>query len=254
MLLDFSSLETCNETLSKLLTIPLNRIDDIVKPHCNDDISPYINTEVFSNINDLSTTFYHFATSEGSESFERNGIVNLQEVLSSDNFLNKFLAEKNIKFDVERKLLFFREKQFSLEVKNDDILKPIERRIYYDYNVNGFYLCDPYSPSRYSIIDNEPEFLNSILSVVIRNQPSIDSIIDEWRKRTNLYLVKAIVPFYKIDLNTDKEDFPLFIVSKLIDIFLAKSSTLKTDDRYIVYLKREEKVASNEIKSITKLN
>jgi hypothetical protein len=125
---------------------------------------------------------------------KKNGLHNLQWVLSNDTALCKFLKENNISFDIESKLMFVNgiaydvdyEKYRNLDVisKKKEQLHKIGHKLYFDFQINAFLFCmDIYD---YSTIHNAPEFLYTLSSL----NDVTREIDKKWKQLTKAYVVK----------------------------------------------------------------
>lgn len=165
MLLDFSTLETCTETLDAVTTIPLEDILMIDKSYGNNTysnewIEEYINFDIFENKSMIDTTFFHLTTTGKIDEITKNGLQNLQTVLSTDNFLTDFFKKYDIQFDIEKERIVNNNRIIDLD--NIEFSNPfyrIKNRVYFDYNINGFY----YFNTEHSIIVLLMKFQNLLM-------------------------------------------------------------------------------------------
>lgn len=108
--------------------------------------------------------------------------------------LSTFLNNRGIRFDIPSKMMYVKDEAFDIDykkckdldraTKQEEALHKIGHKIYYDYQVNGFFFCrDIYD---YGTIHRAPEFLFT-LSEFGRETAGID---DEWEMITKPYVVK----------------------------------------------------------------
>ena len=151
---------------------------------------------------------------------KKNGLRNLQWVLSNDTALCRFLKEHNISFDIESKLMYIGgnaygvdyEKYMNLDVisRRKEQLHKIGHKIYYDFQINAFLFCkDIYD---YSTIHEAPEFLYTLSSL----NDTTKGIDTKWKNLCKPYVVKyksklkdfAYFTFYgnEREYNEDRRD------------------------------------------------
>lgn len=136
---------------------------------------------------------------EGS-ALKQYGLLNLKDVLEKDTPLNRFLREKGIKFDIDKKKIKIQEKDIDLFRCNNDC-KPcsigksncsqfspeyrsaIDRiyiKLYFDKSEIEVFLCGKDDElEKYSCITRYPEFLSNIDKLLRAMQTSI-TLSREW--------------------------------------------------------------------------
>jgi len=144
------------------------------------------------------------------------GLKNLQKVLAGDTLLSRILKSNGVYFDVERRLLFYKGKEYNVDYdwykRNDysmppeKYLKPIAHRVYYDYCVNGFMMNDDVF-SYGTDIHKRPEFLMKLSAAF----PELKKIEDEWAERSkgfkvNFYATIDQVHRFSFDLDETEEE------------------------------------------------
>lgn len=257
MLLDFSTLETCTETLDAVTTIPLEDILMIDKSYGNNTysnewIEEYINFDIFENKSMIDTTFFHLTTTGKIDEITKNGLQNLQTVLSTDNFSTDFFKQYDIQFDIEKERIVNNNRIIDLD--NIEFSNPfyrIKNRVYFDYNINGFYYFNT-EHQNYSVIDEIPEFVDDTLCRIFTKPSTYEKVREDWVQQTDRYVVKAKIPLANIEIECS-EEFPYYVTSKLLDVFLEDSKELVPTDRDIIYLLRDQTVSADEIELIIKL-
>lgn len=147
------------------------------------------------DVENIEIVAFHVTTCKDKcAEIKKNGLHNLQWVLSNDTALCKFLKENNISFDIESKLMFVNgiaydvdyEKYRNLDVisKKKEQLHKIGHKLYFDFQINAFLFCmDIYD---YSTIHNAPEFLYTLSSL----NDVTREIDKKWKQLTKAYVVK----------------------------------------------------------------
>lgn len=127
MLLDFSTFESCAKTLDHITTTSLYEISRIAhkqistKGYYSDDwIKDYINRDLFKDYSSIYTTFFHVTSLPSSKEIEKNGLQNLQRVLSTDNFLSNFLSKYHICFDVPNRKIHYNNEVIDLKTQENN--------------------------------------------------------------------------------------------------------------------------------------
>lgn len=147
------------------------------------------------SIDEIKYLAFH-VTSSSNDCLEikSNGIKNLQSVLSEKTNLKSKLQEYGVRFDIENKLLFYRQQEINIDYdkyKGHFDLSPFEKRIervahkiYYDFQVDAFFLnCDI---SNYGTrIHQRPEFLYNLVNLF----PELKDMENEWIDASKGYIV-----------------------------------------------------------------
>lgn len=179
----------------------LNKGDLIEKYciNCHNDFDLFYEmflTEIKSlDIENLDIVAFQ-VTSNNNECKEikKNGLHNLQWILSNDTSLNTFLQQKDIHFDVEKRIMYIGDYSYDVDydkyresncfsVKKEGI-KNIGHKLYYDYQINAFLFCEDIN--QYSTIHKAPEFLFTLSSF---NEKTV-GVDDQWEKSTKPYVLK----------------------------------------------------------------
>ena len=102
------------------------------------------------NINELEIVALHVTSnSDECKAIRKSGICDLKKVLSESSELKSFLEEKDVLFDIENKKMMLDGQEYSIDYDaycraedklnyRDEKLKDIGRKIYFDYQINGF--------------------------------------------------------------------------------------------------------------------
>ena len=168
------------------------------------------------------------------DDIKRNGLHNLQWVLSNDTVLNKYLKKYKISFDIGNKLLYIDgdrydidyEKYKDLDVisKRKEQLHNIGHKIFYDFQINAFLFCEDIY--KYSTIHEAPEFLFTLSNV----NKYTRELYETWKNNCETYVVKFKVKlkkleyytFYnsKIEYEKDKQENWTYLRKQLVSMAL----------------------------------
>lgn len=147
------------------------------------------------DINQLELIVIHVTTNgDKCAEIRKNGLKDLKKVLQEETELKTFLGDRGILFDVSSKIMYVNGKPYDIDYEKYEDLDRIRQRkeslhkighkIYYDFQVNGFFFCQDIF--RYGTIHRAPEFLLT-LSSFSSNTARIDS---EWEEFSQPYVIK----------------------------------------------------------------
>lgn len=188
------------------------------------------------------------------------GLKNLQKVLSEDTHLSRMLKSNGVFFDVEKHLLFYKDKEYSIDydwyrhsdylTHSEKHLKSIAHRVYYDYCVNGFMMNDDIF-SYGTSIHERPEFLMKLSAAF----PTLRKMEIEWAKlsksyKVNFYATINQIHRFNFDLcetqaeltDEEIEQIKKWMTRHAID---RASNNLFSD--VIIYIKDEINIPPNQI-------
>lgn len=151
------------------------------------------------DISQLKILAFHVLGSlDSCEEIKKNGLWNLQMVLSGDTILSRVLKEHGICFDITNKLLYAGSKEYDIEyehyrvkcclTENEKVIEGIAYRVSYDYCANGFLVNDNVF-SYGTRIHERPEFLMSLSSLL----PDVKQIEQYWETYAESYRVDFFV-------------------------------------------------------------
>lgn len=162
------------------------------------------------------------------------GIRNLQEVLSVDTPLSKFLRGNDIHFDIANKKMMCKGISYDIDFKTgqyyehnslNEKLNSIGHKIYYDFQTSGFLLMRD-EISYGGRVHERPEFLFNISSLCNKN------LEIEWEQQSKSYTIDFEVLFEELEYFTfydslfqfeDDCNSYLRLKKKLIDLSLRRS-------------------------------
>lgn len=152
-----------------------------------------------ANISDLRIMGFHVLGSlDDCEEIKTKGLWNLQKVLGNDTMLSRMLKKEGIIFNISDKLLYCGKTKYDIDYdhyKNKEflteteiILDTISHRVFYDYCINGFLVCDnifDYGTQ----IHERPEFLMRLSELL----PGAQKIEEYWKAHSISYKVNFYV-------------------------------------------------------------
>lgn len=207
MIFDITTPDLAYEWLQEILGISGEDIigDYILK--CNKDLDCFIDRHLDTikaiDMNSIEFAGFHVTSNLNQcDEIKQNGIRNLQKVLAEPSELNLFLDSQGFSFDIQNKKMIFKGKAYNIDYESykskketltfqEEKLKSIARKIYFDHQVNGFFFSRDIF--KYGTgIDKRPEFLLTLSSL---NSP-FDYLGDKWSETRKGYVVK-----YKANLS-----------------------------------------------------
>lgn len=199
MLFDIRTPDTAFDFLQEFLGITYEDFIDEYVIKCDENFDKFwyrwvdhINT---INIDDLEFIVFHVTSNDNNcLEIKTNGIKNLQFLLSENTGLNSFLIEHGIQFDIENKILYADKKEIDIDYEKyrgrfdltsfEKKLELLAHKIYYDYQVNGFFSKN--NITNYGTdIHKRPEFIKNI----IESFPQFKKIQDDWIQKSKGYIV-----------------------------------------------------------------
>lgn len=142
--------------------------------------------------------FHVLGSLDDCDEIKRNGLWNLQMVLSNETILSKLLREHGIYFNITEKNLYASSKKYDIDYGHckgrrflNETEKAVERvshRIFYDYCVDGFLVNDnvfDYGTQ----IHERPEFLMTLSELL----PEVKSVEQYWETHSKSYRVDFYV-------------------------------------------------------------
>lgn len=153
MIFDITSKSTSMEFLCDFLEIKIEvikqYIEEITDDICVDTFIEQVDRSLDDkDINDLHLLVVHITTNNDEcQTIREIGLVNLQQALTMDTPLRRYLKKYNIQFDINNNLMCTKD-EFH-EIKYDSSfyetetsngkLNSVARKIYFDHQINGFF-------------------------------------------------------------------------------------------------------------------
>ncbi len=183
---------------------------DFIKKYyidCHGDVECFIETYIDRlqalNIEDIHLAVLHVTSNDNKcDDICKQGLNNLQYVLSEDTSLNRFLFQHNVQFDVNMRTLRVGSQQFNIDYNyyqnKDDYdltllekrLKEIGRKLYFDYQINGFFFTQDVKEYGTNIHER-PEFLLTLSNL----NANLAELNDKWTASSQGYKIKFLAPF-----------------------------------------------------------
>lgn len=242
---------------------------------CKSNIDAFID-EYYNEIEDKGISglkimaFHILGSLDNCQEIKRNGLINLQKVLSRDTLLHKLLLKAGVDFDIDRRIVKYEGVEYDIDYERyreehflspeEVILKDIGYRVYYDFCVNGFLYND--NAKNYGTdIHERPEFFNRLTDVF----PAAKTLENYWKSNSVGYCIdfyatpEQIHEFtYGVDLKNISEYDMQFIDLKMElkkwMLSLACSRTLNQCEMKCLYIKEDTDIPFSQIVSISKLN
>ena len=138
--------------------------------------------------------FHITGSLDGCQSIRKHGLQNLQEILSENSVMKRALQEYGLFFNVAQHTMVFEGREYDIDYTKyrskfnlygeDQHLKSIAYRLYYDYCVNGF-MCNDDVFSYGTDIHKRPEFIADL----VRMFPKLLKFDIEWRQASISYKI-----------------------------------------------------------------
>ncbi len=142
--------------------------------------------------------FHVLGSLDGCEEIKKNGLRNLQMVLTDDTMLSRLLRDRGIYFDIIERRLYAGSEEYDIDYEHyrgrhfltgkEETLDRISYRVFYDYCVNGFLVND--NVLNYGTrIHERPEFLMSLGELL----PEAQKVERYWETHADSYRVDFFV-------------------------------------------------------------
>lgn len=154
------------------------------------------------DINKLEIVVLHVTSnSDECRAIKKSGICDLKKVLSGSSELKSFLEENDVLFDIENKKMILDGQKYSIDYDaycreedklnyRDEKLKNIGRKIYFDYQINGFLFTR--DVKKYGTdIHEMPE----ILLTISQFNSSIAEKVKMWKNTREGYVIRYKAKF-----------------------------------------------------------
>lgn len=147
------------------------------------------------DISDLKIIGFHVVSSlDECAEIKKNGLWNLQRVLTGDTMLKRVLEQYGLTFDVVNKTMIYKGQTWDVNperyvgredlTEEEELLDWISNRIYYDYCVDGFFFCDDVTTYG-TDIHKRPEIILNIVNMF----PDLSEMEDWWKENGKTYEV-----------------------------------------------------------------
>lgn len=216
---DITNPDASYEWLYSVLNIKKgNLVSDYIL-ECSNDFDIFVEKhldEIESiDIDQLELVVFHVTTNgDDCTEIKKNGLWDLKMVLQEKTELSTFLNKRGICFDILSKTMYVNGKAFNIDHKSYtnwdrmteqvDSLYNIGRKIFYDYQINGFLFSQDIH--KYGTIHEAPEFLLT-LSEFGKETAIVNK---EWAAISKPYVIKyktRITDFEYYTFYKDQEDY-----------------------------------------------
>lgn len=167
------------------------------------------------DIDQMELVVFHVTTNgDGCAEIRKNGLRDLKMVLQEKTKLSAFLNERGICFDIPSKTMYVNGKAFCIDhksytnwdrmIEQVDSLYNIGRKIFYDYQINGFLFSRDIH--NYETIHEAPEFLLTLSEF----GEETATVNEEWATISKPYVIKykaRITDFEYYTFYKDQEDY-----------------------------------------------
>ncbi|MGG6362655.1 hypothetical protein ACQ5SI_26270 [Peribacillus frigoritolerans] len=220
---DLTTLEGTMKGLAEYLNVDENTVEAYTEScdgeYSVDEFLEFINVTEQELLNcELSLVTLHVTTNNDKcNSIKEYGLLNLQESITLDTPLSRYLKQKNILIDIENKMIHYKGKSFDISEKFtkfnsfDDEKKQnltmLIYKLYEDYQINSFFGSD-------NVLDYggycnaRPEFLFN-LAEFLRDSSIEDDWISERNNSTYIFKFKTAISNCTDYTFFDEQEFAL---------------------------------------------
>lgn len=155
------------------------------------------------DLNNLLFRCIHVTTnSDNCAEIKKNGLINLQKVLSGETALNRKLSQIGITFDINNKTFEYNNSSYEIDYDKlsnfyswdltgeQNKIRDISRKIYNDPQINGWF-ANSNVKNYGGRVHERPEFLFTLAKLI----PETQEIIDEWMRTSKSYKIVYDAPF-----------------------------------------------------------
>ncbi|MDD3186267.1 MAG: hypothetical protein PHC41_14830 [Lachnospiraceae bacterium] len=236
---------------------------------CNKDIDSFC--EMYKkqiqkiNIEKLEIVAFHVTSNKDRcVSIRKNGIRNLQWVLSNETEMRYLLAENGILFYIDQQKMCANSQEYDIgyakyKGKNHatdtaENLEWIAHKIYYDYQINAFFFCEDIS--KYSTVCKMPEFLYTLSNL----SDDAQKVADQWIEDRKPYVIKykanfkdfAYYTFYDNEMDYQYDEINNYkFLKKILILRAIDGMNGELADDVFAYMKPETYIPPEDILEIT---
>lgn len=139
--------------------------------------------------------FHVTGSIDNCDEIKRNGICNLQYVLSQETKLKELLNKVSVCFNIPEQKVIINGNEYNINydyyrtlgcrlTPQEKALKNIAHKVYYDYGINGFWYCE--HPEDYGTdIHKRPEILLTLSEAI----PQTSIIGESWKENSVAYKI-----------------------------------------------------------------
>lgn len=261
IIFDVTNCESSLKFLEKFLQIDSNKIYDFIKANKEDyNIHDFIEINKIDinklNLEEVQVVVLHVTSNnDNCEAIKKYGLLNLQQTLTMDTPLKKYLSNYNIEFDISNNIMWVKGEAHEVKYdRNSDEfdnckkkLNDVARKIYFDYQINGFLSVQDYKGYG-GRVHKRPEFLNN-LKKIFKGGEVLES---NWVECCKHYIIRFKVPIdqfayytfysdmydYKEDYET-KEELKTWLIDKAMYVIWSYYYYNNGPSEFVAYMKPE---------------
>lgn len=203
LLFDITSYEQSLKFLTDYLTVEPKRVIAYVEESNKDDydVDDFIETFKISldelEIENIDAAVFHVTSNnDNCNSIKMTGLLNLQQALTMNTPLKKYLRNFRIEFDVSNKIMWVKGKQFDITYNSsswpsnerEERLENVARKVYFDHQINGFFCIQDFRGYG-GEVHKRPEILFNLQELFQAN-----ILVERWENSCKPYVVKYRAP------------------------------------------------------------
>lgn len=155
MIYDMTDYNNTIISLSTFLDVSENNILDFISRNRNADVIDFLKEFTIQDDQllekDIELVSLHSTASiDNCQSIKEKGIINLQEVVTQETPLKKYLENKNIQINTKEKYILFKGDKIDISKRNDSysfneeekFKNGVIHKLYNDFQINGFLTYD----------------------------------------------------------------------------------------------------------------
>jgi hypothetical protein len=200
LLFNITSFEGSLQFLKDYLEIDPKSVIEYVKSDDNDvDVDGFIDIfnislDKLEHENIEAVALHITSNNDDCKSIKSTGLLNLQQALTMNTPIKKYLREFQIEFDVSNKLMWVKGNQFDITYNSswsddkDERLDSVARKVYFDHQINSFFSIQDIKDYG-GRVHERPEILHDLKEFF-----KADVLEDRWKQTCKPYVIKYKAP------------------------------------------------------------
>ncbi|GKU76617.1 hypothetical protein [Paenibacillus sp. L3-i20] len=200
LLFNITSFEGSLHFLKDYLEIDPKSVIEYVKSDDNDvDIDDFIDKfkislDKLEHENIEAVALHVTSNDDDCKSIKSTGLLNLQQALTMNTPIKKYLREFQIEFDVSNKILWVKGNQLDITYNSswsndkDERLDSVARKVYFDHQINGFFSIQD-AKDYDGRVHERPEILHNLKELF-----KAGVLEDRWKQTCKPYVIKYKAP------------------------------------------------------------